>query len=63
MTISTNSIIHNVYLLYCSYFIVRKFGKFTVRVIGKKVWQISRSAERLSILRINLDGLSVANHR
>ena len=29
----------------------------------KKVWQINRSANRLFIVSINLDGFSLANHR
>ena len=28
----------------------------------KKVWQINRSASRLSIVSTNLDGFSLANH-
>ena len=39
----------------------RKFGESSIW--RKKVWQINRSANRLSIVSTKLDGFSLANHR
>ena len=45
------------------YRIAGKFGELTfLSIWRKKVWRINRSANRLLIVRTNLDGFNLANH-
>ena len=60
------SYLHQLAILYIPYIVRkvvgRKFGGFALfEHLARKVWQMNRPANRLSIVSTNLDGFGLAN--